>query len=118
MSAVYDLGCIVYAAVPTAPPWWASEEGHTDAKVRRIMVEVGEEEWGKAWPVLYDALGGNPWAAMPSLHFATSLMAALLLSEMGPARGSPAGRTRGRSASRSSTSASTTWSTCSRGRRS
>jgi membrane-associated phospholipid phosphatase len=83
MAAVYDVGCIVYAAVPTAPPWWASEEGHTDAKVRRIMVEVGEEEWGKAWPVLYDVLGGNPWAAMPSLHFATSLMAALLLSEMG-----------------------------------
>jgi membrane-associated phospholipid phosphatase len=83
MSAVYDVGCILYAAVPTAPPWWASEEGHTDAEVRRIMVEVGEEEWGKAWPVLYDVLGGNPWAAMPSLHFATSLMAALLLSEMG-----------------------------------
>jgi membrane-associated phospholipid phosphatase len=83
MAAVYDVGCILYAAVPTAPPWWASEEGHTDAEVRRIMVEVGEEEWGKAWPVLYDVLGGNPWAAMPSLHFATSLMAALLLSEMG-----------------------------------
>jgi membrane-associated phospholipid phosphatase len=83
MSAVYDLGCVLYALVPTAPPWWASEEGHTDAKVRRIMVEVGEQEWGRAWPVLYDTLGGNPWAAMPSLHFATSLMAALLLSEMG-----------------------------------
>jgi membrane-associated phospholipid phosphatase len=82
MSAVYDLGLIVYAAVPTAPPWWASEEGHTDAEVRRIMVEVGEEEWGKAWPVLYDTLGGNPWAAMPSLHFATSLMSALLLAEV------------------------------------
>jgi hypothetical protein len=87
MSGVYDLGCILYAAVPTAPPWWASEEGHTDAKIRRIMVEVGEEEWGKAWPVLYDTLGGNPWAAMPSLHFATSLMAALLLSEMGVREG-------------------------------
>jgi membrane-associated phospholipid phosphatase len=87
MAAVYDLGCIVYAAVPTAPPWWASEEGYTDAKVRRIMVEVGEEEWGKAWPVLYDVLGGNPWAAMPSLHFASSLMAALLLSEMGVREG-------------------------------
>jgi hypothetical protein len=87
MAAVYDVGCIVYAAVPTAPPWWASEEGHTDAKVRRIMVEVGEEEWGKAWPVLYDALGGNPWAAMPSLHFATSLMAALLLTELDPRAG-------------------------------
>ena len=87
MSAVFDLGCAIYMAVPTAPPWWASEEGLTDAKVRRIMVEVGEEEWGKAWPALYDTLGGNPWAAMPSLHFATSLMAALLLAEAGPAEG-------------------------------
>jgi membrane-associated phospholipid phosphatase len=87
MSAVFDLGCVAYFAVPTAPPWWASQEGHTDAKVRRIMEEVGEEEWGRAWPVLYDTLGGNPWAAMPSLHFATSLMAALLLAEAGPAEG-------------------------------
>ena len=87
MSAVFDLGCAFYMAVPTAPPWWASEEGLTDAKVRRIMVEFGEEEWGKAWPALYDTLGGNPWAAMPSLHFATSLMAALLLAEAGPAEG-------------------------------
>jgi membrane-associated phospholipid phosphatase len=87
MSAVFDLGCAVYMSVPTAPPWWAWEEGYTDAKVRRIMVEVGEEEWGRAWPVLYDTLGGNPWAAMPSLHFATSLMAALLLAETGPVEG-------------------------------
>jgi PAP2 superfamily len=87
MSAVFDLGCVVYMAVPTAPPWWASEQGHTDAEVRRIMVEVGEKEWGRAWPILYDALGGNPWAAVPSLHFATSLMAALLLAEAGTAEG-------------------------------
>ena len=87
MSAVYDLGCTGYFAVPTAPPWWASEQGHTDEKVRRIMVEVGEEQWGRAWETLYDSLGGNPWAAMPSLHFATSVMAALLLAEAGPAEG-------------------------------
>jgi membrane-associated phospholipid phosphatase len=87
MSAVYDIGCVIYYAVPTAPPWWASEQGYTDEKVRRIMQEVGEEEWGRAWPVLYDTLGGNPWAAMPSLHFATSLMAALLLAETGPVEG-------------------------------
>lgn len=91
MSAVYDLGLVIYATVPTAPPWWASEEGHTDAEIRRIMVEVGEKEWGRAWPVLYDTLGGNPWAAMPSLHFATSLMAALLLAEMGPGAGAVGG---------------------------
>ena len=41
------------------------------------MADVGEQVWGRAWPRLYDSLGGNPWAAMPSLHFATSLMAAL-----------------------------------------
>jgi membrane-associated phospholipid phosphatase len=87
MSAVFDLGCSVYWAVPTAPPWWASEEGHTDAKVRRIMVEVGEEQWGRSWEPLYNFLGGNPWAAMPSLHFAASLMAAALLTEAGPVEG-------------------------------
>jgi membrane-associated phospholipid phosphatase len=87
MSAVFDLGCGVYWAVPTAPPWWASEEGHTDEKVRRIMVEVGEEQWGRSWEPLYNFLGGNPWAAMPSLHFAASLMAAILLTEAGPVEG-------------------------------
>lgn len=88
MAAVFDLGCVVYFAVPTAPPWWASEQGLTgDEEVRRIMVEVGEETWGSAWPKMYDALGGNPWAAMPSLHFATSLVAALSLSEVGKVEG-------------------------------
>jgi membrane-associated phospholipid phosphatase len=83
MAAVYDLGCLVYFLVPTAPPWWAGEQGELGGEVRRVMVEVGEDVWGPAWKPLYDALGGNPWAAMPSLHFATSLQAALLLSESG-----------------------------------
>ena len=87
MAAVYDIGCAVYMAVPTAPPWWASENGYTDEEVRRIMVEVGEKEWGRAWGLLYESLGGNPWAAMPSLHFATAVMAALLLAEAGPVEG-------------------------------
>jgi membrane-associated phospholipid phosphatase len=87
LAATYDFGCAAYFAVPTAPPWWASEEGLTEGRVRRIMVEVGEETWGRAWPRMYDSLGGNPWAAMPSLHFATSLMVAILLSEAGPAEG-------------------------------
>jgi membrane-associated phospholipid phosphatase len=87
MAAVFDIGCAVYFAVPTAPPWWASEEGIGDEEVRRIMVEVGEETWGSAWPAMYDTLGGNPWAAMPSLHFATSLLAALSLGEAGKLEG-------------------------------
>lgn len=87
MAAVFDLGCVGYFAVPTAPPWWASEQGLSGEEVRRIMVEVGEPTWGRAWERMYDALGGNPWAAMPSLHFATSLQAALSLAEAGKAEG-------------------------------
>ncbi len=87
MAAVFDLGCAVYFAVPTAPPWWSSQEGLTGEEVRRVMVEVGEETWGSAWPAMYGALGGNPWAAMPSLHFATSLAAALSLAEAGRVEG-------------------------------
>jgi membrane-associated phospholipid phosphatase len=87
MSATYDLGCAVYFAVPTAPPWWAAEQGHLGGELRRAMIDVGEQTWRRAWPVLYDSLGGNPWAAMPSLHFATSVMAAMLLAETGPVAG-------------------------------
>lgn len=87
LAAVFDIGCIGYFVAPTAPPWWASEQGLTEKEVRRIMVEVGEQTWGSAWPSMYSALGGNPWAAMPSLHFATSSMAAISLSEAGRVEG-------------------------------
>jgi membrane-associated phospholipid phosphatase len=52
-----------------------------------MMIEYGEQFWGERWTALYDVLGGNPLAAMPSLHFATSLMGAHLLSEVGPVAG-------------------------------
>jgi membrane-associated phospholipid phosphatase len=87
LAAVFDIGCVVYFIAPTAPPWWSSDHGLTDEEVRRIMVEVGEETWGSAWPGMYEALGGNPWAAMPSLHFATALTMALALAEAGPLEG-------------------------------
>ena len=55
--------------------------------MRRLMVEHGEAVWKGAWGPLYDVLGGNPLAAMPSLHFATSVMAAHVLSDAGPVAG-------------------------------
>ena len=98
LAATYDLGCALYFAVPTAPPWWSAEQGYIDPpvehvaaevaqaegiEVRRIMVDAGEQVWRQAWEPLYDRFNGNPWAAMPSLHFATSLMAAIHLREAG-----------------------------------
>jgi membrane-associated phospholipid phosphatase len=83
MSACFDLGCVVYWLVPTAPPWWAGENGNMPP-VRRIMAEAGERFWRRLWNPLYHSLQGNPFAAMPSLHFGTSVMATRLLSQVGP----------------------------------
>lgn len=94
MYAVFDIGAVFYWAIPTAPPWWAAAQGRLEAgetlHVRRMMIEYGEQFWGDRWTGLYDVLGGNPLAAMPSLHFATSLMAAHLLSEVGAVAGAVA----------------------------
>lgn len=94
--AVFNLGAVFYWLVPTAPPWYAEageserEAGSSQPRasaatpvVRRMMAEYGEHFWRDRWGPLYSVLGGNPLAAMPSLHFATSLMAALLLAEVG-----------------------------------
>ncbi len=100
--AVFDVGALCYWLVPTAPPWYAADLGRVQAAptrddrpaaagepvVRRMMVEYGEAFWGEKWGPLYSVLGGNPVAAMPSLHFATSVMAASLLAETGPVAGS------------------------------
>lgn len=90
--AVFDLGVIVYWLLPTAPPWYAAKHGRIggaqgEAAMRRIMVEHGEAFWKERWQPLYSFLGGNPLAAMPSLHFATSLMAARVLADVGPVQG-------------------------------
>jgi len=89
--ATFDLGLIGYWAIPTAPPWYAARAGLMDdgrtPELRRMMVEYGEHFWRSRWPHLYGSLAGNPLAAMPSLHFATSVTAAHLLAESGRARG-------------------------------
>jgi membrane-associated phospholipid phosphatase len=88
--AVFDVGATFYWVLPTAPPWYAAargEAGEEAVAVRRMMVEYGEFFWRDGWGSLYSVFGGNPLAAMPSLHFATSVMAALLLAETGAGAG-------------------------------
>lgn len=89
--AVFDIGASFYWLIPTAPPWYAAEAAAARDEqapaVRRMMVEYGELFWRDGWGSLYSVFGGNPLAAMPSLHFATSVMAALLLAEVGPVAG-------------------------------
>jgi membrane-associated phospholipid phosphatase len=91
MYAVFDLGLVAYWTVPTAPPWYAAAEGRMEdgdtRAVRRMMIEYGEQFWADNWGPLYSSLAGNPLAAMPSLHFATSVMAAHVLTDAGPVPG-------------------------------
>jgi membrane-associated phospholipid phosphatase len=91
LYGTFDAGALVYSLIPTAPPWWAARQGymgHEDPlPVRRMMREYGELFWGDHWDGLFEALGGNPLAAMPSMHFASSVMAARALSEVGPVAG-------------------------------
>ncbi|MEO8686985.1 MAG: phosphatase PAP2 family protein [Solirubrobacteraceae bacterium] len=91
LYGTFDLGLIGYWAVPTAPPWYAAARGRMadgrTPELRRMMYEYGEEFWGSNWQPLYGFLGGNPLAAMPSLHFALSVQAAHVLSETGPVAG-------------------------------
>lgn len=82
VAATFDVGLVGYWALPTAPPWWAGANGHLPP-VRRIVVDVGERAFGPVWSRIYDSLSGNPFAAMPSLHFASSVAAARALAEVG-----------------------------------
>jgi hypothetical protein len=90
--ATFDIGLIGYWAIPTAPPWYAAAEGLMEdgrtPELRRMMVEYGEHFWRSGWAPLYGVFGGNPLAAMPSLHFATSVSAAHVLAETGVVAGS------------------------------
>jgi hypothetical protein len=84
MAATFDATLIGYFAVPTAPPWWASEfEGRMDGDVRRVNAEVIRALRGERRPGTPEdhQPGSNPWAAWPSDHFASALSAAIALTE-------------------------------------
>jgi membrane-associated phospholipid phosphatase len=88
LGATFDLSLLGYWAFPSAPPWWASErEGRMDRELRRVVFEVAAELKRQRRPRVDHNPGGNPWAAMPSDHFATAAMTALLLSELGAVPG-------------------------------
>ena len=57
-------------------------------KQANLQVATAEPQISDArWEPLFNALAGNPLAAMPSLHFATSAMAAFVLTDAGPVEG-------------------------------
>jgi len=74
------VGCVAYALVPTAPPWYASQVGEIGHVVRST---------GRGWEVVHvhaaatlihkGQLVGNAYAAIPSLHAAWAALVATAL---------------------------------------
>ena len=92
LGATFDLTLVGYFARPTAPPWWASErEGRLDRSVRRVVDEIGRELRGKPRPGVDHNKGANPWAAMPSDHFASAAQTAMVLAALDRRLGAAAG---------------------------
>jgi membrane-associated phospholipid phosphatase len=89
LATVFNFTLIGYWSIPTAPPWWASEQrGRMNGDVRRVMVEVARSLKGKSHPSEGNhETGANPFAAMPSDHFASAAMTAILLTEIDPVLG-------------------------------
>lgn len=83
LGTTFDSTLAAYWVLPTAPPWWVSEKlGRMDGDVRRVMTEVGS--WVKRDPDPTEGdheIGANPFAAMPSDHFASAAMTAMILSK-------------------------------------
>jgi membrane-associated phospholipid phosphatase len=84
VGATIDITLLGYWLVPTAPPWWASlVGGRMDGSVRRVAVETRRHLRGKPRQTGHESRGANPWASMPSDHFGSSAIIALMLGEVG-----------------------------------
>lgn len=87
LAAAYHLTTPFYYLVPTAPPWWASEEaGLMGGQVERVRRHVLNDLMGKPRQT-EDTSKGNPWASMPSDHVASAAITAMGLAEIGPVYG-------------------------------
>ena len=58
-----------------------------DGEVRRVVVEVKRALLRRPRPASDHEQDANPWAAMPSDHFASALMTAMVLREVSPRAG-------------------------------
>lgn len=80
-SLLYVCALAVHFLVPTAPPWLAALQGHTEP-IARIILEIGEG----ITPEMYETaleFSGNDVAAMPSVHIGVMWLILLASRELG-----------------------------------
>ncbi|HEY7030181.1 MAG TPA: phosphatase PAP2 family protein [Thermomicrobiales bacterium] len=77
MTMVLAIGLALYFMIPSRPPWNLPEELSSPSQpvVQRIMAKVGKQLGGGLYQATYDVIGeSNPWAAMPSIHMAITVL--------------------------------------------
>jgi len=80
---VFLIGLPIHWALPTAPPWMASLEGHIEP-VRRLL----HDGWLGEQTTVYELgnnASGNDVSAMPSYHMALTILVALAWAPLGRA---------------------------------
>jgi membrane-associated phospholipid phosphatase len=81
LGATFDLTLLGYWLWPAAPPWWASERaGRMGGDVVRVVPRIGRRIRNEQLDQ-DDEQGANPWAAMPSDHFASVVMTAIVAAD-------------------------------------
>ena len=85
LAASYHLTTPFYWFVPTAPPWWASEQaGRMDGEVHRVVRRVVCKVLDRPPPSEDEEVPGNPWGSMPSDHISSAAITARALMEVNP----------------------------------
>jgi membrane-associated phospholipid phosphatase len=72
---VFEASLIIHFFAPTSPPWLVALDGHIGS-VKRILWDVLHPLWPQRLEDGYRA-SQNDYAAMPSVHIALTLLAAL-----------------------------------------
>jgi membrane-associated phospholipid phosphatase len=99
LAAVYHFTTLGYWYVPTAPPWWASEQrGEMNGALQRVTREVGSALRRKLRGREQGSNGadddpqgeGNPWGSMPSDALPALAITARSLSQIDPKLGATA----------------------------
>ena len=97
LAAVYHLTTLGYWYLPTAPPWWASEQeglmgGELQHVSRDVSSAIKERLLGQEAPAgeerrQVDRKEGNPWGSMPSDALPAAAITARSLTEISPTLG-------------------------------
>ncbi len=80
LLALSFAGFVTYIAFPAAPPWMASVEGYINEPMRRVSSDIWWAMGIENFSEIYNRLPANQVAAMPSLHSAYPMLAALFVT--------------------------------------